>query len=74
MAQKRPQKIPLRKSENQSKTISFLHQIYVPFKTASYSVKILGDIWPASYEDAFFGDRMMMAADGWQAPKGEQAF
>ena len=74
MAQKRPQKIPLRKSENQSKTISLLHQIYVPFKTASYSDKILGDIWPASYEDAFLGDRMMIAADGWQAPKGEQAF
>jgi len=26
---------------------------------------------PEFYEDAFPGDRMMMVADGWRAPKGE---
>ena len=74
MAQKRAQKIPLRKSENQNKTISFLHQIYVPFKTALYSDKILGDVWPESYEDAFPRDSMIMAADGWRAQKSELEF
>ena len=29
---------------------------------------------PEFYEDAFPGDSMMMAADGWRAPKGEWTF
>ena len=54
MAQKRSQKIPLRKSENQNKTILFLHQIYVQFKTASYTEEFRGDVWAQNFMKTHF--------------------